>query len=129
LNWAGTHKTRVLFAAATLIPISVLAWLGVRIMAQERDVERQRAQETLEVAAGRLALGIERQLTSIENQLANGTGLHFTASGLVAGPDFPLLYQPEAHSKSAGDEQNSMVFADAETEELRSTTSASMEGL
>ena len=69
------RKIPLLLAAATLIPIGALSWLGVRIIQQDRDVERQRRREALEVAAGRLALDIERRLQDIEDQLAKGGGL------------------------------------------------------
>ena len=69
------RKIPFLLAAATLVPIGVLSWLGVRILEQDRDAERQRRRETLEVAAGRLALDIERRLQEIEDQLAEGRGI------------------------------------------------------
>src|SRR4051794_39651043 len=69
------RKVPLLLATATLIPIGVLTWLGVRIVQQDRDVERQRRREALEVAAGRLALDIERRLQDIEDQLAKGDGI------------------------------------------------------
>ena len=68
-------KIPLLLVAATLIPIGVLTWLGVRILQQDRDVERQRRREALEVTAGRLALEIERRLEDIEEQLAKGGGI------------------------------------------------------
>ena len=69
------QKLPLLLAAATLIPIGVLSWLGVRIIQQDRDVERQRRREALEVGAGHLALQIERKLQEIEDQLATGEGI------------------------------------------------------
>ena len=49
--------------------------MGVRILQQDRDAERQRRRETLEVAAGQLALHIEGHLQEIENHLAQGRGI------------------------------------------------------
>ena len=43
-----------LLAAATLIPIGILSWLGARILAQDRSVERQRRRDTQGVEGGRL---------------------------------------------------------------------------
>jgi signal transduction histidine kinase len=117
LNWAGTQKIRLLLAVATLIPIGVLTWLGVHILAQERDVELQRERESLEIAAGRLALAVELQFRDIENQLTRGTGLRFIAAGIEASRDFPVLFQPEASRASAGHQQSLSVFSDAEIEE------------
>jgi signal transduction histidine kinase len=73
------RKIPLLLAAATLIPVGVLSWLGVRIVQQDREVERQRRREALEVAAGRLALEIERRLQEIEDQLAKGGGISLAA--------------------------------------------------
>ena len=62
MHWFETRKLPVLFAAATLVPIAVLCWLGIRTLDQDRDAERQRRRERLEVAAGRVALsGVSRQ--------------------------------------------------------------------
>src|SRR5712691_6554374 len=71
----------LLLAAATLIPIGAMGWLGVRILGQDRDVERQRQRENLEVAAGRLAIDIDRRLDDIEDQLAHGSGVSLSAEG------------------------------------------------
>src|SRR5579864_8744524 len=66
------RKIPLLLAAATLIPIGALTWLGARILQQDREVERQRRREALELAAGRLALDIDRRLRDIEEQLSKG---------------------------------------------------------
>ena len=58
MTWAEPRRLPVLLAAATLIPICVLSWLGLRILQQDRDAERQRRRDALSVAAGRLALDI-----------------------------------------------------------------------
>lgn len=71
----------LLLAAATLIPIGAIGWLGVRILGQDRDVERQRQRENLEVAAGRLAIDIDRRIEDIEDQLAHGSGVSLSAEG------------------------------------------------
>jgi dipeptidyl aminopeptidase/acylaminoacyl peptidase len=70
-------------AAATLLPIAALGWLGVRILQQDRDIERQRQRERLEVAAGRLALDIERHLQQTDEQLASGRGVAFLQAQLA----------------------------------------------
>src|SRR5947208_13921706 len=73
------QKIPLLLAAATLIPIGALSWLGVRIVEQDRDVERQRRREALEVSTGRLALEIERKLQEIEDQLGKDGGIALAA--------------------------------------------------
>lgn len=83
-----------LLAAATLVPIAVLSWLGVRVLRQEQAVERQRRRENLEVAAGRLALAIDGRLRDIEEQLARGSGIRLTADGLELPFGATMLYGP-----------------------------------
>jgi len=111
----GKRRIPILLAAATLIPIGVLSWLGVRILQQDREVERQRARETLEVDAGRLALAIARQLEDVEERLTHGAGIHFTPTGMKANADISLLYQP---SVSAA-ERLPAAFQTAESEEFQ----------
>jgi signal transduction histidine kinase len=72
------RKVPLLLAAATVIPIVVVTWLGARIVQQDRDVQRQQRREGLEVAAGRLALEIERRLQDIAEQLGQGGGIPMT---------------------------------------------------
>jgi signal transduction histidine kinase len=118
LNWTGPNKTRVVLATAILIPIGVLAWLGAKILQQESDVERQRARETLEVAAERLALAIDRRFGEIELQIGRGGGLHLTPNGIEGLSDLPVLYQPP-QSFSLAAKDTSHIFAAAEVEEFK----------
>lgn len=96
--WTHRRKLPLFLAVATLLPIGVLSWLAVRIVQQDRDVERQRGRERLEVIAGRLALDIDRRFQDLENQLARGaataTGVTFRASGIEPDGAFKPLYQP-----------------------------------
>ena len=75
MTWADARRIPVLLAAATLIPIGALSWLGMRTLQQDRDLERQR-RERLEVTAARVGLEIERRLQGIDEQLASGSGVH-----------------------------------------------------
>jgi signal transduction histidine kinase len=96
LGWLDTRRIPVLLGAATLLPIAALCALGIRTLAQDRDLERQRLRERLEVAAERVALEIERQLQEVEASLAEGTGIRLLPSGLISGSAQPILYQPES---------------------------------
>ena len=107
----------MLLAAATLIPIGVLGFLALRILQQDRDLERQRARVSLEVAAGRLALDIERQFQRVEEKLGSGTGIPFSPSGLGTDPDFPLLYQPKLPPQAPV--LDASIFQAAEAEEFQ----------
>ena len=90
------RRILLLLAAATLIPMGALAWLGLRMLAQERDVERQRRREALELSAGRLAIEIDRRLQDIEERVAHSEGIRLLPGGLASGPELPILYQPES---------------------------------
>jgi signal transduction histidine kinase len=81
-------------AAATLVPIGVLGWLGIRVLDQERDVERERQREELHVAGLRVAVDLERHLQAIEAALTRGEGLVFSNAGIAAISTDALLYQP-----------------------------------
>ena len=67
----------VAFLAFALVPVAALAWLGWRLLEQERALESQRAHETLQSDADRIGATLARQLTEIEGRL----------SSLVATPD------------------------------------------
>ncbi len=83
-----------MLALATLIPIGALGWLGGRTLGQDRELERQRRRERLEVAAGRVALDIERHLQDIEERVSAGHGIRFTLTRVESSQEFPVLYQP-----------------------------------
>jgi signal transduction histidine kinase len=109
LSWLQNHKIPALFVAATLIPVGALVWLGSRVLDQDRDVERQRSRERLEVSAGRLALELERQLATVEASLARAEGIRFTRDGIQGTAELPILYQPVSPPWSA--EPDSMITA------------------
>jgi signal transduction histidine kinase len=87
------RRVALVLSAATIVPFGALAWLGVRTLQQERDIERQRHRERLEVAGGRLALDLDRRLQIIEQDLSSGHGVHLTVAGIEPG-DTPILFQP-----------------------------------
>lgn len=89
------RKIPLLLAIATLVPIGALSWLGVRIVQQDRNAERQRHREALEVAGGRLALEMERKLLEIEDQLGKGGGIRF-ATASEEEPPGSLFTEAEA---------------------------------
>jgi signal transduction histidine kinase len=95
VSWLETHRLPAFFAAATLLPIAVLVWLGVRTLDQDRDLQRQRQRERLEVAAGRVALDIEKDLQRIEARLADGEGIQFVPARIETPDDVRLLFRPD----------------------------------
>jgi two-component system phosphate regulon sensor histidine kinase PhoR len=94
---ASVRSIGVYLAVAAAVPIAALGWLALRTLEQEREAARQRAHERLEIAGGRAALGLERELQSIEQRLAAGTaaGVRLDARGVVPqGAGARVLYQP-----------------------------------
>jgi signal transduction histidine kinase len=83
-----------MLVGATLVPITALGWLAARILQQERDLDSQRAQDSLRYAAGKLALSVNSRLAGIEEQLAQGRGLLLDPEGIEPLPDAGILYQP-----------------------------------
>jgi signal transduction histidine kinase len=59
------------FLVFALAPVAALAWLGWRLLEQERELERQRAHERLQNAADRIGATLARQLTEIEERLSS----------------------------------------------------------
>lgn len=94
MTWLNTRRLPALLAAATLIPAVVLVWLGVRLLQQDRELDRQRQRERLEVAAGRVALEIDRRLQDLEAELAAGHGIRLLEGGIEPTADGPILFQP-----------------------------------
>ncbi len=93
--WSERPRLALSIGAATLVPVVALVWLGLRVLQQDRDSERQRQRERLEVAAGRLALELERQLQDLEDRLVLGDGIRLLATGLSASSSPGVLSQPE----------------------------------
>jgi signal transduction histidine kinase len=116
MTWLSARRLQVLLAAATVIPIAALAWLGVRMLQQDRELERQRQRERLEVAAGRVALEIERRLQSLDERLAHGQGVRLLPTGIEGSADTRILFQP---LPSPVPSSSSSALASAEAEEYR----------
>ena len=98
MTWTPRRNLPLFLAVATLLPIGVLSWLAIRVVQQDRDIERQRGRERLEVVAGRLALDIDRRFQDLEEQLARGSAdaatVAFHTSGVDGRGTFKPLYQP-----------------------------------
>lgn len=72
----ASHRLFVLFVATTLAPAIGLAWLGWRMVEQDRALEKQRVQERRDHAADLGAAALQRALVEIEETL---TGLSATS--------------------------------------------------
>jgi signal transduction histidine kinase len=95
VGWLEARKIPILFAVATLLPIAALCWLALRTLDQDRELERQRRRERLEVTAARVAVDIERELQWIDTRLSEGIGIRFLPAGLTATDSDPILFQPD----------------------------------
>jgi hypothetical protein len=92
------------FLAVVVACVATLAWLGQRLLDQDRALEDQRVQEHLDLVAPIL----ERRLLELEGALdraPRGAGLPAGTILVVAGPeelesfgDLPLLFRPEPRS-------------------------------
>lgn len=114
----------------TFVSVSALAWLGWKLLDQERAVEAQRAQEGLEQASDRiaaLARGVlaetgERLGTWLIAPPAGGKPedglllILFGDGGFAAMPPQRLLYRPAAPLRL---DDSASIFADGETMEFQ----------
>jgi signal transduction histidine kinase len=93
------------FLAVVVACLGTLAWLGQRLLHQDRALEDQRVQEFLEHAADLVAPALERKLVELEGALDRAPGGADLPAGtilVVAGHedlesfgDLPLLFYPE----------------------------------
>jgi signal transduction histidine kinase len=94
------------FLVVVVACVGALAWLGYRLLDQDRALESQRLQEHLESAANLTAASLERQLGEFDSALdapPSGARLPDGAILFVAGPDSfelhgsrRLLFYPES---------------------------------
>ena len=93
----------MLFLLVMLAPAAALAVLGLRLLEQDRALERQRLTELRESAADRAVMILEQALTTTEARLANATGwdpaedalrVVFHSRGVEVEPPGRLLYYP-----------------------------------
>ncbi len=124
------HRLLALFVLATIVPSAALVWLGWQLLEQDRRLDRQRIHDVLESTANHVSAGIDRELQSIERELAGlsapsnralvGSGtavaVRLTHSGVVTHAGSPLLYRPAPRTSTP--EPGGAVWADAESLEF-----------
>jgi signal transduction histidine kinase len=120
VTWARPRLLILLLAAVTVVPMGVLGWLTSRVVTQDRDVERQRRSDALELEARRVVIDIDRRLKELETELAQGQGVRLTKGGLVAPAGTPVLFQPEPPAVDTRDAM--FLAADADEQQGRLTT-------
>jgi signal transduction histidine kinase len=93
----------MLFLLVMLAPAATLVMLGLRLLEQDRALERQRLTEQRESAADRVVMSLEQALTATEARLANpkvwdptedALRVVFHSGGIEVRPPGRLLYCP-----------------------------------
>jgi signal transduction histidine kinase len=114
-----TAKLLALVAAMAVVPLLGLAWLGWRMLLQDRALEADRLSQRLENAASLIALDIDRQLAEWESAVADermalppeAVWLLFDSSGVVRMRGLPIPYVPEL--PVAGEPASAFTAAEA----------------
>src|SRR5688572_24943041 len=125
---AAPLKLLALFLTLSAVPLSGLAWLGYRVLEQDRALEAQQLRERLDNAGSVIMRELDRRFATWEELLpvaARGQDIALPAGVvfLLIGPDgatrlqgAQLLYYPRiAHAEGS----TRAVFAEAETREFR----------
>ncbi len=120
------HTTAWLLGVAGVCVVA-LAWMGVRLVQQDRTLEARQLEERREVAADRIVASLEQILASEEKRLAGNPGSSFRAvasdallfsaspDGIHVWPEHSLLYYPVV---PAGRESSPGLYEAAETAEF-----------
>jgi signal transduction histidine kinase len=125
-----SRNTAILFLSVAVVSVAALAWMGIRLVEQDRALEAQQLAERREAAADRLIASLDQVLSEEERKLADLPSADFPPSVddffLVIVPSsgsleiriWPyntLLYYPVI---SPAREASADLFADAEKSEF-----------
>ena len=99
-GWLPPRRTVALFITVAAVSVAALAWMGARLLVQERALEGQRLQERREAVADRVVAALEQALLAEERRLA-GPGTADVAESddvlvLAAGQDGIRISPPKA---------------------------------
>ena len=117
------------FLAVALVSAAALGWLGWLLLDQDTDLEVQRQQERIELAADRAAATMQRSLADLHTHLGpqpdqagplphTVLAVSLESAGLVVRPAGSLLYVPV---RRAAAEAPPRTFAEGERFEFAST--------
>jgi len=99
-GWLPPRRTVALFITVAAVSVAALAWMGARLLVQERALEGQRLQERREAVADRVVAALEQALLAEERRLAGPGTADFTESDdvlvLAAGQDGIRIVPPKA---------------------------------
>jgi signal transduction histidine kinase len=102
----SSRTTAVLFLATAAVSVAALFWMGIRLIAQDRELEAERLRERREAAADRLAVSLEQVLSAEEKKLGDleridlptsdedSVFVAMDAAGFRAWPENALLFFP-----------------------------------
>jgi len=121
-------RTLVIFLCLMLVLGGALGWLGWQLLKQDRALERQRVQESLELAADHMAAALQQSLTDLESYLS-----FFPRPDAKEPPDSVLVLQVSERTVNAypsgcllfypviqdGEEPPASTFAAGETLEYQ----------
>src|SRR5438132_9897785 len=71
-----------LIAAATVVPLITLLWVGWRLFEQDRVLERQQVRQRVERTADHLVAALQRSIAASEQQIGAG-GSQMSAAGVA----------------------------------------------
>ncbi len=90
------RRTLTVFLCLMLILGGALAWLGWRLLKQDRALEGQRVQERLELAADHMAAALQQSLTDLESYLS-----FVPSPGAKVPPDGVMVLQATKRAVNA----------------------------
>ncbi len=100
-SWlSGSRRLVVSFALVLLLPAVAVAWLGLRLIDQDRELESRQRLERRDVAGERLVAGLERAVSTTERQLRDPSPRIDIAPGddaVLVTMDADLEASPSAH--------------------------------
>ena len=132
------HHVLAIFLCIMLVCGCALAWLGWKLLAQERSLESQRVQERLERAADHVAAVIQHSLLDLENYLSvvpdpggkkppGGVAILLeTKDATTINPPGRLVFYPVV---PGGEEPPDTAFAEGEKLEFQGSDPAKAAGV
>jgi signal transduction histidine kinase len=106
-------------AVTTVAPLVALVWLGLRVLDQDRQLERQQARDRLERAADLTIAALQKQITSVEERLGAGASdwppgavaVTFSGDAVSVTPRQRVAFLPTLPSRS---HPSDALFAEAD---------------
>jgi signal transduction histidine kinase len=121
-DYVAPTRLLAMFVLITGLPLVALAWLGGRVLEQDRALASQRRLERLQNSANQLADRLSAATATRDADLPSDvTWLRFDARGVIERRGIPLVYYPAV---AAPPEAPAHVFARVEESEIATPVSA-----